>query len=107
MELATSDAHEGLEAALREAFPGCIWNRCQAHFRRNVLDKTPASCRDRMHDLLDQVLEAGSQMEAQARLEEASDELEEKAPAAFETLEEGLLDATAVLALPEKYRERP
>jgi transposase-like protein len=106
VELATSDAHEGLEAALRETFPGCIWNRCQAHFRRNVLDKTPASCRDQMHDLLDRVLEASSQMQAQARLEEASDELGEKAPAAFETLEEGLLDATAVLALPEKYRER-
>ncbi|MCS3856488.1 transposase-like protein [Salinibacter ruber] len=26
VELATSDAHEGLEAALRETFPGCIWN---------------------------------------------------------------------------------
>ncbi len=27
VELATSDAHEGLEAALRSAFPGCIWQR--------------------------------------------------------------------------------
>lgn len=36
VELATSDAHEGLEAALRSSFPGCIWQRCQAHFRRNV-----------------------------------------------------------------------
>jgi len=39
VELATSDAHEGLESALREAFPGCIWQRCQSHFRRNVLGR--------------------------------------------------------------------
>jgi transposase-like protein len=28
VEVATSDAHEGLIQALREAFPGLIWQRC-------------------------------------------------------------------------------
>nr|WP_162892252.1 transposase [Salinibacter ruber] len=106
MELTTSDAHEGLEAALQETFPGCIWNRCQAHFRRNVLDKMPSSYRDQMHQLLDQIPEADSQQQAQQQFEEACPETEEEAPAALEVLEEGLFDATAVLALPEKYRER-
>lgn len=106
VELATSDAHEGLEAALREKFPGCIWNRCQAHFRRNVLDKTPSGYRDDMHQLLDEVLEADSHQQAQQRFEEACPEIEEEAPKALEILEEGLFDATAVLALPGKYRRR-
>ena len=106
VELATSDAHPGLIQALREAFPGLIWQRCQAHFRRNVLDQTPSSYRDRMHQVLDQLLEAPSQKEAQSRFNEAASELEEKAPAAYEILEEGLVDATAVLALPGKYRRR-
>jgi len=106
VELATSDAHGGLEAALRAVFPGLIWNRCQAHFRRNVLDKTPSDYRNRMHELLDQILEASSQQQAQERLGKASEELEEKAPAALDIIEDGLLDATAVLALPEKYRRR-
>jgi len=57
VELATSDAHEGLKQALQESFPGLIWQRCQAHFRRNVLDQTPASYRDQMHEVLDRVLE--------------------------------------------------
>jgi hypothetical protein len=39
VEVATSDAHEGLKQALREAFPGLIWQRCQAHFKRNVMDQ--------------------------------------------------------------------
>jgi transposase-like protein len=77
-----------------------------AHFRRNVLDKTPSGYRDRMHELLDQILEADSQQQAQKRLEQSAEELEEKAPAALEVLEEGLFEATAVLALPEKYRRR-
>ncbi len=106
VELATSDAHEGLEAALRSAFPGCIWQRCQAHFRRNVLDKTPSGYRDRMHDVLDQILEAGSQQQAQQQLEKHMDALKQEAPAALEVLEDGIFDATAVLALPGKYRRR-
>lgn len=103
VEFAVSDAHEGLEKALRASFPGCIWSRCQAHFQRNVLDKTPADCHDQMKDLLDRVLEAESQQEAVRRFEKEGDELREEAPDAVETLQDGLFDATAVLALPEKY----
>jgi transposase-like protein len=51
---------------------------------------------------LDQILEAGSRQ----RLEQRTEELKEKAPAALKVLQEGLFDATAVLALPEKYRKR-
>jgi transposase-like protein len=106
VEYAVSDAHEGLKKALRACFPGCIWNRCQAHFRRNVLDKTPSGYRDRTCEVLDQILEADSQQQAQQRLEQSAEDLEEKAPSALDVLEEGLFDATAVLALPEKYRRR-
>jgi transposase-like protein len=106
VELATSDAHSGLKKALQESFPGLIWQRCQAHFRRNVLDQTPSDYRDEMHQVLDQVLEASSQQEARERLDSRREKLEEKAPSALETLEDGFYDATAVLALPEKYRKR-
>ena len=106
VELATSDAHEGLKQALQEAFPGLIWQRCQSHFRRNVLDQTPSDYRDEMHKVLDQILEAVSQEEARTRLDGLRERLEEKAPSALETLEEGFYEATAVLALPGKYRKR-
>ena len=106
VELATSDAHDGLRKALQETFPGLIWQRCQSHFRRNVLDQTPASYRDQMHDVLDRVLEAGSQEEARTRLDDLRERLEEKAPSALQVLEDGFYDATAAEALPEKYRKR-
>ena len=106
VELATSDAHEGLKKALQEAFPGLIWQRCQSHFRRNVLDQTPSDYRDEMHEALDQILEASSQKEARTQLDDLKERLEEKASSALETLEDGFYEATAVLALPEKYRKR-
>ena len=106
VELATSDAHEGLKQALQEGFPGLIWQRCQSHFRRNVLDQTPSDYRDEMHEVLDQILEASTQEEARTRLDDLKECLEEKAPSALRALEAGFYEATAVLALPEKYRKR-
>jgi transposase-like protein len=106
VELATSDAHERLKQALQECFPGLIWQRCQSHFRRNVLDQTPSGCRDEMHEVLDQVLEASTQEEAIGHLDEHREQLEEEVPSAFRALEDGFCDATTVLALPEKYRKR-
>jgi len=106
VEVATSDAHEGLTQVLQEAFPGLIWQRCQAHFRRNVLDQAPASVREEMKQGLDQVLQAASPQQARERFEELRDELGGEADAALTAFDDGLDDATAVLALPEKYRRR-
>jgi transposase-like protein len=106
VEVATSDAHKGLRQALEAAFPGLIWQRCQAHFRRNVLDRTPAGFRDQMHELLDRILTAPSPERAREAVDEACAELEGQADKALEVLETGWEEATAVLALPPKYRRR-
>ena len=37
----TSDAHEGIIAALEDVFPDAPWQRCQAHFARDVSDAAP------------------------------------------------------------------
>lgn len=37
----TSDGHEGIIHAISEVFPTVPWQRCQFHFSRNVVDKTP------------------------------------------------------------------
>ncbi|NBC84662.1 MAG: IS256 family transposase [Bacteroidetes bacterium] len=106
VRVATSDAHEGLRQALHTAFPGLIWQRCQAHFRRNVIDQTPPPLRDRMHDRLDAILTTSSPTPAREALEATTDALEGEAETALRVLEAGFDDATAVLALPPKYRRR-
>ena len=106
VEVVTSDAHEGLTQAIQAAFPGSIWQRCQAHFSRNVLDKTPAAVKERMHSVLDRILRASTPQEARQAFETAAEALQDQAPTAFRTVEDGWEDATAVLSLPKKYRRR-
>ena len=112
LRMATSDAHGGLRQALQAAFPGLIWQRCHTeeflgvHFRRNVLDRTPAGLRDRMHELLDRILTTSSPERARQAVGEACAELEGQADKAIEVPEAGWEEATAVLALPSKYRRR-
>lgn len=104
VEVATSDAHAGLRQALAAYFPGAIWQRCQAHFRRNVVDQTPAKMKDQMHQALDAIFGAVSSKKARLAFDEIAAELEGKADAALAVLEDGFEGATAVLALPAKCR---
>jgi len=106
VEFAVSDAHEGLVDALEESFPGVVWQRCQAHFMRNVLDSTPEVLRDQMHEHLRQILHASSPEQARAAFEQTQAAFEGEAPKAMAKLEAGFEAATAVLVLPEKYRRR-
>lgn len=41
VDLVISDSHAGLVAAIRKVFQTAGWQRCQFHFSRNILDKTP------------------------------------------------------------------
>ena len=43
VELAISDAHVGLKAAIAAALPGATWQRCRTHFMRNLLLRVPKS----------------------------------------------------------------
>jgi len=43
VELVTSDAHEGLKAAIGATLPGAAWQRCRTHFMRNLLTRVPRS----------------------------------------------------------------
>ena len=70
------------------------------------MDQTPASYKDRMDQVLDQVLKTSSQQEAQDRFDDFREELAEEASSALEVLEDGFFEATAILALPGKYRRR-
>jgi putative transposase len=46
VELAVSDHHAGLRAAIREVLPEAAWQRCYVHFLRNALDHLPRKADD-------------------------------------------------------------
>lgn len=41
LRLVFSDAHAGLVAEIRKAFPDASWQRCKVHFMRNILAHVP------------------------------------------------------------------
>jgi len=45
-QLVISDAHAGLKDAIASVFPGAAWQRCRAHFMRNLLTKVAKSAQD-------------------------------------------------------------
>ena len=102
----SSDAHSGLRKAADRHFQGVIWQRCQVHFRRNILDLTPKKHRPQMAKLMERIMKADHREEALAAFARLAEEMADKAPKAVDDLENGLDDALAVLILPDKYRQR-
>lgn len=41
VEMVISDAHQGQVSAIQKSFTSSVWQRCQVHFLRNVLDRLP------------------------------------------------------------------
>ena len=42
VELATSDAHQGLKNVIAAVFAGAGWQRCSTHFMTNLLTRVPS-----------------------------------------------------------------
>lgn len=45
-KLVVSDAHQDLKDAIASVLPGASWQRCRAHFMRNLLSKVPRASQD-------------------------------------------------------------
>jgi len=89
VKVVTSDAHEGLEKALRKKFQGALWQRCQVHMRRNILGKAPRHLQEEIETYLEDIFEASDREEAREEFEAFEDEFGEKAEECVETLREG------------------
>jgi putative transposase len=106
VDFVVSDSHAGLVKALKAAFQGCTWQRCQVHFMRNLLAVTPKKFQEEIRKSVRGVLDAPDLKTARVLAEQVIQEYSERAPKAIQILENGFDDITAVLALPETYRRR-
>ena len=104
--LITSDNHAGLVAAVRRHFQGSSWQRCQTHFSRNLLDKTPKSLQPALKEDLRQIYEATDEESARAAKQRIIQQYEATAPKAMDLLDQAFDDITAVLSLPLNIRKR-
>ena len=104
MRMLTSDAHDGLVAALHAVWPDVAWQRCQAHFARNVVGAAPKRLREGLRSELAEMFNCGTVQAARARRDEIVADYGDAAPKAMECLDEGFDDAMTVMELPGRMR---
>jgi len=104
VDIVISDAHTGLLEAIRESFPGSSWQRCQAHFTRNIIDKCPKRYQTGLASELKDMFNASTIKESRALKESIYDEYIDVAPESMALLDSGFEDSMSVMALPSKYR---
>lgn len=104
IRMVTSDSHEGIVSALQEVFPDVPWQRCQAHFSRNVSDAAPRRCQAGLRSELTEMFNCATMAEARARRDEIIADYSGLAPKAMEVLDRGFEDAMTVMELPADMR---
>lgn len=105
VDLVISDSHKGLVESIKECFPGASWQRCQAHFSRNILDKCPKKYMAGLASELTTMFNSSTLEEARRLRNLIVEEYQDVALSAVQTLDEGFEDAMTVMYLPMKYRQ--
>ncbi len=106
VDFVVSDNHGGLVKAIREQFCNAVWQRCQTHFSRNLLDKIPKRHRTTVHTRLRDMYDSPDYEAACQRRDALLGLLETMSPQAHGLLDEAFEDVMAVLSLPARYRRR-
>lgn len=102
--MVTSDANDGIRAALGDVFPGAAWQRCQFHFSKNVSEKAPRKYQAGIRQELTAMFNSASVEEARRRCGAIASDYRDVAEQAVSCLEEGFESAMTVMALPAALR---
>lgn len=104
LKVITSDAHEGIIYALSKLFPTVAWQRCQTHFSRNIIEKTPVKYQKGLHSELLEMYNAKTVEAARQKRDQIINDYEDIAPRAMQCLDEGFESVMTVMSLPENIR---
>jgi putative transposase len=102
VQLVISDAHPGLVAAVGSALPGASWQRCRAHYLRNLLTKVPKSAQPHVATQVRTIFEQADAQAVQAQFDRVVQALEGNYPAAAEHLEAARAELLAFTAYPRE-----
>ena len=100
----TSDAHEGISAAIGKVFPTTPWQRCQFHFIRNITDKAPKKYQAGLRAELQEMFNCKSIAEARKIRDRIIEDYRDVAEAAVSCLDDGFESAMTVMLLPVGLR---
>ena len=106
VKLVISDAHGGLISAIERYYPGTQWQRCQVHFKKNVLDKVRARDKAQVKQRLDDIFQAPDKQTGFLRLRQLIEDLADQYPQVADLLENDGEDTLACLNFPSQHRRR-
>lgn len=104
VEYIVSDDHKGMKKAIRSEFAGALWQRCQVHFKKNLMGRVKPREKAQISRVLDFIWDAGSLSEARDRTRQIVDIYQSRKPRVADYLESNIEDTLAVMALPEHHR---
>ncbi len=102
VQLVTSDAHQGLVAAIGATLPGAGWQRCRTHYAANLMSATPKSSWPWVKTLLHSVYDQPDAASVAAQYDRILDALAAKLPAVADHLEVARPDVLAFTAFPRE-----
>jgi putative transposase len=102
VQLAISDAHAGLKAAIAKIL-GCSWQRCTVHFLRDCLGHARKDQHGLLGALIRPIFNADSQAQARDRLSEAVAHLDGRMGKVAAMLEDAEADILAFYAFPASH----
>jgi transposase-like protein len=99
--LCVSDAHAGIQAAVRKELLGASWQRCKVRFMRNILAKVPQKEKRRFAAHLKQIWLQPDRKSARRAANQLAQEYGDRFVDAIRCLEEGLEDSLQFYSFPE------
>jgi putative transposase len=106
VELFTSDAHEGLKAAVEQALHGATRQRCRVHLMRNGLVHTPKGSKSVVAAAQRTIFAQPDQQAARQQLGEVFQAMRERWPKAAEVLAGAEDDVLAYICFPAEHWTR-
>ena len=102
VQLVISDCHHGLRDAIAAVLPGASWQRCRAHYARNLATKVPKSAQPWVATLVRTVFEQPDAASVRAQHAQVVSALEAKLPQAAAHLDEARDDILAFTGFPRE-----
>ena len=99
--LCISDAHAGIQAAVKKELLGTSWQRCKVHFMRNILARVPHKEKGRLAAHLKQIWLQPDKKSARRAAAELAEAYGDRFPEAIRCLEDGLEDSLQFYNFPE------
>jgi len=100
--LVTSDAHQGLVAAIGATLPGAAWQRCRTHYAANLMAVTPKASWPWVRTLLHSIYDQPDAESVVAQYDRVLEALTDKLPKVAEHLDAARPDLLAFTAFPKQ-----